>query len=168
VHEGGISTPLIAHWPRGITARNELRHTPAHVIDFVPTVLELAGIQKPTAWNGEPIPPAPGWSLGPTFVKDGRIARDNLWWLHEGHRAIRAGDWKLVAAKGDPWELYDLKTDRAEQRNLAARMPEKVRELEQAWQKQTSSFTDLVKKARAEQPNRRSGQGRAAGQAITN
>ncbi len=147
-HEGGISTPLIAHWPRGITAKNELRHTPAHVIDFVPTVLELAGIQKPAEWKGEPIPPAPGRSLVPAFARDVVIPRDSLWWLHEGHRAVRVGDWKLVAAKNDPWELYDLKTDRAEQRNLAAQMPEKVKELERVWQQQTDSFTALVQQPR--------------------
>jgi arylsulfatase A-like enzyme len=145
-HEGGISTPLIAHWPAGITAKNELRTTPAHVVDFVPTVLEVTGIQKPKTWQGEPIPEAPGRSLVPAFAKDETIARDSLWWLHEGNRAIRVGDWKLVAADGDPWELYDLKTDRAEQHNLAAQMPTKAKDLEQAWQRQADSFTELVKK----------------------
>lgn len=147
VHEGGISTPLIVHWPAGITAKNGLRSTPAHVVDFVPTALELAGATKPNVWNGEPLPPAPGRSLVPAFAKDQSIARDSLWWLHEGHRAVRVGDWKLVAVNGEPWELYDLKTDRAEQRNLAAQMPEKVKELEQTWQRQTDSFTELVKKS---------------------
>ncbi len=146
VHEGGISTPLIVHWPAGITARNELRSTPAHVVDFVPTALELAGVTKPKEWNGEPLPPAPGRSLVPAFAQDHTIARDSLWWLHEGHRAVRVGDWKLVAANGEPWELYDLKTDRAEQRNLATQMPAKVKELEQTWQRQTDSFTELTKK----------------------
>jgi arylsulfatase A-like enzyme len=159
VHEGGSSTPLIAHWPAGITAKNELRHTPAHVIDFVPTVLELVGIEKPKDWKGEAIPPAPGRSLVPAFAKDETIARDSLWWLHDSHRAVRVGDWKLVAAKGEPWELYDLKTDRAEQHNLAAKMPEKVKELEQAWQKQTDAFAALVKKTLAEQPK---GKGKGA------
>ena len=153
VHEGGISTPLIVHWPLGIKARNGLRHTPAHVIDIVPTVLELAGIQKPAAWDGATIPPAPGKSLVPALAQDNHVARDNIWWLHEGHRAIRVGDWKLVAAKGDPWELYDVKTDRAEENNLAARMPEKVKQLEHAWQQQTVSFTDLVKLALPDQPH---------------
>lgn len=152
VHEGGISTPLIVHWPRGIRAKNELRHTPAHVIDFVPTVLELAGVQKPAEWQGEPIPPAPGKSLVPAFAQDTVIARDSIWWLHEGHRAIRVGDWKLVAAKGDAWELYNLKTDRAEQNNLAAKRPDKVKELERAWQQQSDSFTSLAKKSLPEQP----------------
>jgi arylsulfatase A-like enzyme len=161
VHEGGISTPLIAHWPRGITARNELRRTPAHVIDIVPTVLQLAGVEKPKQWKGEPIPAAPGRSLVPAFARDEVIARDSLWWLHERNRAIRVGDWKLVAAAGTPWELYDLKTDRAEQRNLSARMPEKVKELEQAWQQQTDRFTVLAKKTIAEQPKGKAGKKKA-------
>lgn len=152
VHEGGISTALIAHWPAGITAKNELRHTPAHVIDIVPTVLELAGIEKPKEWKGEIIPQAPGRSLVSAFSKDVVIPRDSLWWLHEKHRAVRVGDWKIVADAGQPWELYDLRTDRAEQQNLAAQMPEKVSELEQVWQRQTESFTVLSKKTLGEQP----------------
>ncbi len=152
VHEGGISTPLIAHWPKGITAKSELRRTPAHVIDIVPTVLELAGVVKPKEWKGEPIPEAPGRSLVPAFAKDETIARDSLWWLHEGNRAVRVGDWKLVAAKGDAWELYDLKNDRAEQHNLATELPAKAKELEQVWQKQTDDFSELAKKTMANQP----------------
>jgi len=164
VHEGGISTPLIAHWPAGISARNELRSTPAHNIDIVPTVLELAGIQKPKEWKGEPIPAAPGHSLVPAFAKDVTIDRESLWWLHEGNKAIRIGDWKLVAARGDPWELYDMKTDRAEQHNLAAQMPDKVRELDQAWQRQTDSFIELAKKTLADQPKPKGGKGKGKGQ----
>lgn len=152
VHEGGISTPLIVHWPKGIAAAGELRHTPGHVIDIVPTVLELANVQKPAEWHGERIPAAPGKSLVPAFAQDRDIARDSLWWLHEGNRAVRVGDWKLVAAKGDPWELYDLSTDRAEQHDLAAAMPAKVKELEQAWQQQAESFTALAKQTLADQP----------------
>jgi arylsulfatase len=161
VHEGGISTPLIAHWPKGITAKNELRHTPAHVIDFVPTVLELVGLKQPAEWKGEAIPAAPGRSLVPAFAKDETIARESIWWLHDRHRAVRVGDWKLVAAAGEPWELYDLKTDRAEQQNLAAALPQQVRELERVWQRQTDSFTELVKKTLASQPPPKGGQGKA-------
>jgi arylsulfatase len=150
VHEGGISSPLIAHWPKGIAAKNELRHTPAHVIDIVPTVLAMAGVEKPREWDGEPIPPAPGRNLLPAFDTDVTIERDSLWWLHEGNRAVRVGDWKLVAAKGTPWELYDLKTDRAEQNNLAEKLPDKVKELEGAWQRQTDDFTELAKKTIAD------------------
>lgn len=152
VHEGGISTPLIVHWPAGIASRGELRHTPAHVVDIVPTVLELTGAQKPGSWEGQPVPEAPGKSLVPALAKDETVVRESLWWLHEGNRAVRVGDWKLVAAKGDPWELYDLKTDRAEARNLASQMPEKVRELEAVWQKQTDEFSALAQKTVDQQP----------------
>ncbi|MFO0824303.1 MAG: arylsulfatase [Gemmataceae bacterium] len=145
VHEGGISTPLIVHWPAGIADKGELRHTPAHLIDFVPTVLDVCGIDKPKDWKGERIPAAPGKSLAPAFAKDVTIARDLLWWLHDNHRAIRVGDWKLVAAAGDSWELYDLKSDRAEQQNLAKKMPEKVKEMSELWQKQTDAFIVSVK-----------------------
>lgn len=162
-HEGGTSTPLLVHWPAGIAARGELRHAPGHMIDFVPTVLELVGIQKPTEWSGEPIPEAPGRSLAAAFAKDVPIARDSLWWLHDEHRAIRVGDWKLVAAKGDPWELYDLTTDRAEQHNLAAKMPDKVQELAATWQGQTDAITALVQKSLADQPQAKgkAGKGKA-------
>jgi arylsulfatase len=154
VHEGGISTPLIAHWPAGIAAKGELRTTPGHVIDIMPTVLDAAGVEKPAHWDSEPVPPAPGKSLVPAFAENRTITRDCLWWLHEGNRAVRSGDWKLVAAKGDPWELYDLTTDRAEQHDLAASMPEKVRELEAVWEEQTQSFAALARAMPAEQPGR--------------
>lgn len=145
VHEGGISTPFIAHWPKGIAARGELRHTPGHVIDLVPTLLEVAGVKKLDQWDGEVIPPAPGKSLVPAFARDGTVSHDDLWWLHEGNRAIRAGDFKLVAARGEPWELYDLKTDRSESNNLAAQMPDKAIELERVWTKRLEEFTALAK-----------------------
>jgi arylsulfatase len=146
VHEGGISTPLIVHWPKGVAAKNQLRHTPAHFIDIVPTVLELVGVEKPMTWDGEPIPPAAGKSLVPALARDVVIPRDSLWWLHEGNRAARVGTWKLVAAKGGPWELYDLTSDRAEQHNLAAQRPDIVKQLEQVWRRQTDRCTELATK----------------------
>jgi arylsulfatase len=142
VHEGGISTPLVAHWPKGIAARGGLRHDPTHLIDVVPTVLEIAGGKRLTEWQGTPVPPAPGKSLVPAFAKDGSVQHKELWWLHEGNRALRAGDWKIVAAgpKGDftaaPWELYNLAEDRGETNNLAVKMPEKVEELAERWEAQ--------------------------------
>ncbi|MEY4378552.1 MAG: Arylsulfatase [Verrucomicrobiota bacterium] len=152
VHEGGISTPLIASWPAGIAAHGELRHTPGHVVDIVPTILELTGVQKPADWKGQALPPAPGKSLVAALKSDVTVERTSLWWLHEDNKAIRVGDFKLVAAKNDPWELYDLKTDRAEQNNLAAKMPEKVKELAALWQKQTDEYSALAKLTLAEQP----------------
>lgn len=159
VHEGGIATPLIAHWPRGISDKGSLRKTPAHVIDVVPALLEIAGVEKPRAWDGQPIPTAPGRSLVSAFGKDETVAREPLWWLHEGNRALRAGDWKLVASKDAPWELYDLSTDRAEQRDRAAEMPEKVRELAAAWQARTDAFSELARKTLHLQPKPGAGKG---------
>jgi arylsulfatase len=146
VHEGGISTPLIAHWPRGIAARGELRHDPAHLIDIVPTVLEITGAKKPDVIAGKPVPPSPGTSLVPAFGKHGAVKHEYLWWLHEDNRAIRVGDWKLVAAKGDPWELYDLAKDRGESQNLAAKHPDKVRELSALWERRATEFKQLALK----------------------
>jgi arylsulfatase len=143
VHEGGIATPLIVHWPAGISAKGELRHSPAHLIDIVPTVLEAAAISKPAIWENQPLPPAPGRSLVPAFAQDTTIARDSLWWLHEGNRAIRVGDWKLVAAKGEPWALYDLSKDRAESTNLIAAHPEVAADLEKRWNAQVEAMQAL-------------------------
>ncbi len=158
VHEGGISTPLIVHWPRGISKTDELRHTPGHLIDLVPTILDVTGLsdsaeQERSVNAAELIPPFAGRSLLPTIMNDEPVDREFLWWLHESNRAVRVGDWKLVAAKGDPWELYDLAEDRAEQSNLAAQMPDKVKELEAVWQKQTDTFTALAKLTTPPQTN---------------
>jgi arylsulfatase A-like enzyme len=144
VHEGGISTPLIAHWPAGIQAKGELRHSPGHLIDIVPTILELSGVEKPKSWKGTPIPEAPGKSLVSSFSKDHTIQRDSIWWMHEGHRAIRQGNFKLVAAKGDPWALYDLSEDRAEFNDLSSKKPDKAKALENTWNQQTQSFISLL------------------------
>ena len=146
VHEGGIATPLIVSWPAGIKATGELRTAPAHVVDFIPTVFDVLQIQKPGIVAGQPAPAAPGRSLLPTFAENVGLKRDCLWWLHDGHRALRVGDWKLVAAKGDPWELYDLSKDRAETENLAAQHPKIVQQLAMKWESLTAEFTALAEK----------------------
>ena len=152
VHEGGISTPLIAHWPAGITARGELRHTPSHMIDIVPTILDAIGIEKPSKWDGEMIPAAPGKSLVAAFSQDVPIERDFLWWFHEGNRAIRVGDLKLVAAKNDPWELYDLKTDRAESTNLVSQNPDLAKSMEALWNRELKHVSDVAAKTKPKKP----------------
>ncbi len=145
VHEGGISTPLIVHWPKGIAARGELRRNPGHVIDIVPTVLEVTGARTPSTHGGVEVPPAPGASLAPTLAQDNSVRHEYLWWLHEGNRAIRVGNWKLVAAGEDaPWELYDLSKDRAESHDLAAQNPDKVQELTATWQARLDEFRNLA------------------------
>jgi arylsulfatase A-like enzyme len=133
-HEGGIATPLIAHWPAGITAKNELRHTPAHLIDIMATCVEVSGATYPTEHKGKPITPKQGQSLRRVFSGKDLPTRP-LFWEHEGNAAVRHGDLKLVRiGQGGPWELYDLKADRTEQRDLAASQPEKAKELAAAWQ----------------------------------
>ncbi|MGE3819924.1 MAG: arylsulfatase [Isosphaeraceae bacterium] len=133
VHEGGISTPLIAHWPAGIAARGELRHQPGHLIDVMATCVDVSGSTYPKTLAGQRIPPMEGKSLVPAFANR-PIDRDALYWEHEGNRAVAVGDWKLVA-KGPrgPWELYHLANDRIEADNLAERYPEKVEALSAKW-----------------------------------
>ena len=136
VHEGGIATPWIVHWPKGVTPKSGLRTQPVHVIDVVPTVLELAGVAPPQEHAGTAVPPMQGRSFAACLTDPAAPpAHETLWWCHEGNRAVRVGDWKLVAAKGDPWELYDLAADRCETENLADREPARVTQLEQAWER---------------------------------
>lgn len=146
VHEGGISTPLIAHWPHGIAAQGELCHTPGHVVDVVPTILALAGIDWPHESNdATSAPQSPGVSLVPILCRGEEIERDYLWWSHEGNRAIRIGDQKLVAAGAEgAWELYDLSVDRAEQHDLAAKRPAAVEGLRNKWQALNRAFREVA------------------------
>jgi len=138
VHEGGIATPLIVHWPQGIAARGEIRRAVGHVIDLAPTIVQVAGGSWPP--RGDRLaPPPPGRSLAATWEADRPVDRPYLWWLHEGNRALRRGDWKLVAARDEPWELYDLSQDRSETRNLAAEFPDLVEELESTWLAETAA-----------------------------
>jgi len=134
VHEGGIATPLIAHWPAGIAARGELRTQPGHVVDIMATCVELAGAEYPATSHGETIPPPEGRSLLPAFANQ-TIDRGAIFWEHEGNAAVRQGIWKLVRlGRQGAWELYDLEADRTELHDLAAAHPERVRELAAAWE----------------------------------
>ena len=133
VHEGGIATPLIVHWPAGIEARGELRRQPGHLIDLMPTCLAVAGAEYPKTFDQRPITPLEGKSLIPAFANR-PIEREALFWEHEGNRALRVGKWKLVAkGRAGPWELYDLEADRTETSNLADQQPERVRKMAAMW-----------------------------------
>ncbi len=137
VHEGGIATPLIVHWPEGIAHKNRIRQSPGHVIDFVPTILELSGQSVET--DG---PNFPGQSLVTTFTEDATDDRDEFFWHHDGHSGIRSDQFKLVRSKGGPWELYNLHKDRTETDDLAARQPERVNELSKQWEALVQQFKE--------------------------
>jgi arylsulfatase len=134
-HEGGISTPLIVHWPAGITAKNELRIEPGHIVDIMATLADIAGATYPKEFEGHAIPPMEGRSLQPAFANQPLQERDALFWEHEGNAAVREVDWKLVRRDFDgAWELYDLKGDRTELHNLAATQPDRAKEMLAKWE----------------------------------
>lgn len=151
VHEGGISTPLIAHWPEGIDAgmRGKIAGEPTHLIDLMSTFVEISGARYPGTFKGHEIIPMEGNSLVP--ILEGKpFKRGNpIFFEHSGNRGLREGKWKLVALKGKGWELYDMESDRTELNDIAAKMPQKVIEMSaeyDAWAKR--SFVNKVKKVR--------------------
>jgi len=127
VHEGGIAAPLIVRWPRGLTAKGVVR-APGHVIDLLPTCLQAAGADYPRTRGDQPTLPLEGRSLLPV-LRGAAPPRRDLFWEHEGNRAVQDGRWKLVAVNKEPWELYDLVSDRTELKNRAAEEPDLVRTL---------------------------------------
>ena len=137
IHEGGIATPLIFHWPAGIAARNEVRHSPGYLPDIMATVLDITGTPYPKEWPGRDVAPLEGHSLRPAFARE-QETRPPMFWEHEGNAAVRIGKWKLVRDYPKPWELYDMEADRTELTDLAAKHPDRVREMAaqyEAWAK---------------------------------
>jgi arylsulfatase A-like enzyme len=128
IHEGGIATPLIFHWPEGITQRGAIRHTPGYLPDIMATIVDITGVAYPQAYAGREVLPLEGQSLAPAFDAEG-IERAPMFWEHEGNAAVRVGDWKLVRKFPGAWELYDLKADRTELNDLAAAHPERVEDM---------------------------------------
>jgi arylsulfatase len=128
IHEGGISTPLIVHWPAGIQERNAIRHTPGYLPDIMATVLEATGTAYPKEWPGREVEPLEGHSLLAAMRQE-VASRPAMFWEHEGNAAVRIGKWKLVRKFPDPWELYDMEQDRTELNDLAAQQPDRVREM---------------------------------------
>jgi arylsulfatase len=126
VHEGGIATPLVARWPGVIRRKNALTDAPGHLIDLMATCVDVAGARYPDSFAGERITPLEGKSLRPVFESGRRSGHEAIFWEHEGNRAVRQGQWKLVSRHPGQWELYDLEADRTEMRNLAASDPGRV------------------------------------------
>lgn len=135
VHEGGIATPLIVHWPKGIAPNlhNQLVSQPAHLIDLMATCVDAAGATYPAEHASQKIQPMEGASLRPAFAGKAIQRAQPICWEHESNRAIRDGQWKLVAKANQPWELYDMTTDRIEMNNLAAQHPDKVKVMAAQW-----------------------------------
>ena len=133
VHEGGIATPLIVHWPKGLSDKGALRHTPGQLMDIMATVLDVTGADYPKVYRDKPIPPCEGSSLAPLFQSDA-LERAPLFWEHEGNGAVRMGKWKLVKRYPGDWELYDLDEDRTERNDLASAQPNLVKQMAEAYQ----------------------------------
>ena len=137
VHEGGISTPLIAHWPKGIDKKlhGKFEHQPAHLIDIMATCVDLGKATHPKEFKGHEIHPLEGTSLRPAFDGENLNRKAPIFFEHEGNRAVRDGKWKLVAkgARG-AWELYDMETDRTEMHNLAEKEPERLKAMVTQWE----------------------------------
>jgi arylsulfatase len=156
-HEGGIATPLIAHWPARIKARGELRPQPGHLVDIMATCVDVATATYPKESNGKSILPMEGTSLVPAFDNK-PLTRDALYWEHEGNAAVRVGDRKLVRmGRNGTWELYDLKDDRTELHNLAGENPEQVTQLAAKWdawaeRAQVKPYPNAAKAPKAKQP----------------
>lgn len=133
-HEGGISSPLIVSWPKGMkTEPGSISEQPGHLIDFMATCIDVAGADYPQEYNGRKITPLQGKSLVPIFKNEIRQPHDWLYFQFSNNRAIRSGDKKLVSVRGKPWELYDLSTDRSELNDLAKQDSATTERLRKLW-----------------------------------
>lgn len=126
--EGGIASPLIAWWPRTIAAGG-ICHELSHITDITATVLDVAGAEYPSQFHGREVTPLAGKSLLPVLRGESRAGHESLCWSISGWKAVRQGQWKLVAAKGGAWQLFDLSRDRTELEDLAEEQPERVRSM---------------------------------------
>lgn len=158
VHEGGISAPMIGYWPGTITAAGTLSHERAHVMDIMPTCLDAAGVTYPRDYNGRAITPSEGRSFLPVLRGKTILPRDTIYWEHEGHSAVRDGDWKLVCDQERNWELYNMRTDRTETQNLADTDPGRVARLAADYDRWANRcgvvpFADMLAKVNAKPSN---------------
>jgi len=133
IHEGGISTPLIVHWPKVLKAKGEITHQTGYITDIMATLGEVGGASYPATYNGKDIKPTEGKSLLPIFKGQQRQPHETLCWEHFGSAGVLKGDWKLVALQDHSWELYNLKEDRTELNNRIGDHPDLAKELLEDW-----------------------------------
>jgi arylsulfatase len=132
--EGGCATPAIVHWPKGLkTPKGSLNHEPAHLVDVLPTLVEVGGGRLPESWPDRDLTPVAGMSLAPVLAGGSLGARPPIFLQFGNDRGLRDGDWKLVSFRGYAWELYNLATDRTELRNLAQSEPSILKRLAATW-----------------------------------
>ena len=138
VHEGGIGSPFIAHWPKGISEPGRICSDQTfHLIDIMPTLCDVAGAVYPEERSGQRTTPVQGISMVPWLTDSGKAEEARtLYWQHEVNAAIRQGNWKLVTSddrKPDSWELYDLTEDRSESDDLSGDQPQRVEQMKAQW-----------------------------------
>ena len=137
--EGGIATPAIVHWPAGLKTRpGAIVHSPAHLVDVLPTLAAVAGVEIPKSWPGREPTPLAGVSLLPILAGGTIESRPPIHLLFGSDRGLRDGDWKLVSFKSQPWELYNLAADRSELHNLASAHPDIVARMATQWHEMTA------------------------------
>ncbi|WP_324672765.1 arylsulfatase [Hymenobacter sp. GOD-10R] len=150
-HEGGIATPLIVHWPQGVQQPGRVVREPLHVIDMMSTFLDLAKASYPSTFQGRSITPSPGKSFVSLLTSAKAPAQrlhPELFWEHFGAAALRQQDWKIVRLNAQaPWELYDLKNNRSETKDLASQQPERVKAMSQRWQQLAEAYQAFPKPA---------------------
>ncbi len=152
-HEGGITTPMIVHWPNRIDQPGRITQQPGHIVDIMATCLDLAGSSYPTQYNEKPVGPGRGTSLRPVFEGKKRDLQDIYFSFYGKNNALRSGNWKLVNKNTQPFELYNLKNDRTELTNLAKTNPAQFQKMKTRWDRLAQEVGQAEKKKNGKKKN---------------